>query len=192
MNTLEEDGMVVEGTRHNVVNNQLIVMTYTGSETEVTGIDTLDKAESLAIAGGTVPAGNYTRKALIANGVLPEVEDSAEITSQQISDALGGVTINECENVGAAAQAVSEGSNECGTCYYSDFIKYTNQGFDLEVIEKVDQTLTGDVIYPICQVINADADEIETAAALDFLNFCLSDEAKAIFEAYGFNTDVTD
>lgn len=192
MNTLEEDGMVVEGTRHNVVNNQLIVMTYTGSETEVTGIDTLDKAESLAIAGGTVPAGNYTRKALIANGVLPEVEDSAEITSQQISDALGGVTINECENVGAAAQAVSEGSNECGTCYYSDFVKYTNQGFDLEVIEKVDQTLTGDIIYPICQVINADADEIETAAALDFLNFCLSDEAKAIFEAYGFNTDVTD
>ena len=192
MNTLEEDGLVVEGTRHNVVNNQLVVMTYEGSGTKVTGIDNLGDAESLAIAGGTVPAGNYTRKALIANGTLPEVEDSSTITSQEISDALGGVTINECENVGAAAQAVSEGSNEVGTCYYSDFVKYTNQGFALEVLEKVDQALTGDIIYPICQVANADADELEAAAALDFLNFCLSDEAKAIYEKYGFNIDVTD
>ena len=192
MNTLEEDGMIVEGTRHNVVNNQLIVMTYKGSKTAVTGIANLNEAESLAFAGGTVPAGNYTRKALIANGTLAEVEDSSKITSKEISDALGGVTINECENVGAAAQAVSEGSNECGTCYYSDFIKYSKQGFDLEVVEYVDQALTGDIIYPICQVVNADADELETAAAYDFLTFCLSDAAKAIFEAYGFSTEVTD
>lgn len=192
MDTLEEDGMIVDGTRHNVVNNQLIVMTYNGSNTAVTGLETLGEAESLAIAGGTVPAGNYTRIALIAAGILPETEDTAAITSDEISQALGGVTINECENVGAAAQAVSEGSNECGTCYYSDYIKYTNQGFDLEIIEQVDQELTGDIIYPICQVANADADELESAAALDFLNFCLSDEAKAIYEKYGFDINVTD
>ena len=187
MDALEEDGLIVEGTRQNVVNNQLVVMTYKDSPTKVTGLDTLDAAESLAIAGATVPAGNYTRKALIANGVLPNTKDSAEITSTEISNALGGVEINECENVGAAAQAVSEHSNEAGTCYYSDFVKFTNQGFDLEVLEKVPFDLTGDIIYPICQVANADADELETEAALDFLNFCLSDAAKAIYEKYGFD-----
>jgi molybdate transport system substrate-binding protein len=192
MDTLEEDGLVVEGSRHNVVNNQLIVMTYKDSNTKVTGLETLGEAESLAIPGGTVPAGNYTRKALIAAGILGEVEDSSTITSDEISQALGGVTINECENVGAAAQAVSEASNECGTCYYSDYIKYTNQGFDLEIIEKVSQELTGDIIYPICQVVNKDADDLETQAAADFLNFCLSDEAKAIYEKYGFDINVTD
>ena len=192
MDALQEDGLIVDGTRHNVVNNELIVMTYKDSNTQVTGLDTLDKAESLAIAGGTVPAGNYTRKALIANGVLHETEDSAKITSDEISQALGGVTINECENVGAAAQAVSEASNECGTCYYSDFIKYTNQGFALEVVEHVSHDLTGDIIYPICQVVNSDADELETAAAADFLNFCLSDAAKAVYEKYGFDINVTD
>lgn len=192
MDALAEDGLIVDGTRHNVVNNQLIVMTYKDSPTQVAGLDTMDKAESLAIAGGTVPAGNYTRKALIANGVLPETKDSADITSDEISNALGGVTINECENVGAAAQAISEHSNEVGTCYYSDFVKFTNQGFDLEVLEKVPFDLTGDIIYPICQVANADADELETAAALDFLNFCLSDAAKEIYEKYGFDTAVTD
>lgn len=187
MDALAEDGLVVDGTRHDVVNNQLVVMTYKDSPTKVTGLDTLDAAESLAIAGGTVPAGNYTRKALIANGVLPETKDSADITSAEISNALGGVEINECENVGAAAQAVSEHSNEVATCYYSDFVKFSNQGFDLEVLETVSSDLTGDIIYPICQVANADADELEAAAALDFLNFCLSDAAKEIYEKYGFS-----
>ncbi|MGI5824170.1 MAG: molybdate ABC transporter substrate-binding protein [Bacillota bacterium] len=190
MDALEADGLIVDGTRHNVVNNQLIVMTYKDSNTKVTGLETLGDAESLAIPGGTVPAGNYTRKALMAAGILGEAEDSAAITSDEISQALGGVTINECENVGAAAQAVSEASNEAGTCYYSDFVKYTNQGFDLEVIEKVSQELTGDIIYPICQVVNEDADELETKAALDFLTFCMSDEAKAIYEKYGFDINV--
>ena len=36
MDTLEEDGMVVEGTRKNVVNNQLVVVTQPDSETAVT------------------------------------------------------------------------------------------------------------------------------------------------------------
>ena len=39
MNQLDEtDGLVVEGTRHNVVNNQVCVVTYKGSNTKVTGL----------------------------------------------------------------------------------------------------------------------------------------------------------
>jgi ABC-type molybdate transport system, periplasmic component len=188
----DKDQLLTEGTRHNLVNNQLIVMTYEGSKTAVTGIANIQKAASLAIPGGTVPAGNYTRKALIALGVLKKVEDSSLITTQQISKALGGVEINECDTVGAAAQAVSEGSNEVATCYYSDYVKYTKQGFTLKVLEKVSRDLTGDIIYPVCQVKNSDADELEKKAAADFLQYMLSDEAKAIYQNYGFDTDVKD
>ncbi|HEX2975626.1 MAG TPA: molybdate ABC transporter substrate-binding protein [Bacteroidales bacterium] len=191
IDTLQEvDGLVVEGTRHNIVNNQLIVMTYSGSNTAVKGMATLSKATSLAIAAGFVPAGTYTRKALISLGILNKAEDPAQITTQQISKALGGVKVNECENVGACAQAVSEGSNEVATCYYSDYVRFTKQGFDLKVIEKVSQDLTGPIVFQVCRVKNAEGQELNIKAADDFLNYIISDKAKAIYQEYGFDTNV--
>lgn len=191
MDTLQNtDHLVTEGTRHNIVNNQLIVMTYKDSNTKVQGIKTLSKASSIAICAGSVPAGNYTRKALISLEILGQTDDSSLITTKQLSDALNKVEINECENVGAAAQAVSEASNEVATCYYSDYVKYSKQGFALKVIEKVDQKLTGDIIYPVCQVENSDAQELEKEASADFLKYMISDEAKAIYKEYGFDTDI--
>ena len=44
MDQLEADGLVVEGTRHNVVNNQVVVITLKDSDTAVTG---LSRAPSL-------------------------------------------------------------------------------------------------------------------------------------------------
>ncbi len=38
--------------------------------------------------------------------------------------------------------------------------------------------------------LNGEADEAELAAAEDFLAFILSDEAKAVFDSYYFDTDV--
>ena len=187
MNKLEEEGFVVEGTRANVVNNQVCVVTYEGSGTEVTGINDLDKAKNLAIADGSVPVGRYTREALISIGVLPEVEDAKAITTQEISDALGGVEINECANVGAVTAAVTEGSNEVGTVYYSDTYGFEDR---LVILEKVPYDLTGNVIYPAAQIVNQEADELEAAAAADFAAFLTSDTAKAIFESYYFDTNV--
>lgn len=89
MNDLEEGGQVVEGTRHNVVNNQVVVLTLKDSGTSVTGLENLNEAKSIALAGGSVPVGRYTRVALMNLGILPETEDAASITTQQVSDALG-------------------------------------------------------------------------------------------------------
>ena len=52
--------------------------------------------------------------------------------------------------------------------------------------------LTGNVIYPIAQVKNDEADELEQKAALDFVNFIKSDAAKATFDSYYFYTNVED
>lgn len=81
-----------------------------------------------------------------------------------------------------------EGSCEVGTTYYSDTYGYED---DLDIIEHVSYDLTGNVIYPIAQIINAEADDAQNAAAAaDFLAFILSDEAKAIFDSYYFDTNV--
>ena len=187
MDDLEADGLMVEGTRADVVNNQVIVVSLKDSGTKVTGLENLNEAESIALAGGSVPVGRYTRQALVNMGTLPATDDPASITTQEVSDALGGVEISEQDNVSKVLAAVVEGSCEVGTTYYSDTYGYED---DLEILETVSYDLTGNVIYPIARVVNEEADDAQTAAAEDFLEYVLSDEAKEVFEAYYFDTNV--
>lgn len=187
MDDLEADGLMVEGTRADVVNNQVVVVTLKESGTKVTGLENLGDAESIALAGGSVPVGRYTRQALINLGVLPETDDPAAITTEEVSEALGGVEISEQDNVSKVLTAVVEGSCEVGTTYYSDTYGYEE---DLEILETVSYDLTGNVIYPIARVVNEEADDVQTAAAEDFLEYVLSDKAKEVFEAYYFDTNV--
>ena len=187
MDDLEADGLMVEGTRADVVNNQVVVVTLKESGTKVTGLENLGDAESIALAGGSVPVGRYTRQALINLGVLPETDDPAAITTEEVSEALGGVEISEQDNVSKVLTAVVEGSCEVGTTYYSDTYGYED---DLEILETVSYDLTGNVIYPITRVVNEEADDAQTAAAEGFLEYVLSDEAKEVFEAYYFDTNV--
>lgn len=187
MDDLEADGLMVEGTRADVVNNQVVVVTLKESGTKVTGLENLGDAESIALAGGSVPVGRYTRQALINLGVLPGTDDPAAVTTEEVSEALGGVEISEQDNVSKVLTAVVEGSCEVGTTYYSDTYGYED---DLEILETVSYDLTGNVIYPIARVVNEEADDAQTAAAEDFLEYVLSDEAKEVFEAYYFDTNV--
>lgn len=187
MNQLEEEKLLVENSRHDVVNNQVCVVTYKGSKTKVEGLETLKLAENLALADGSVPVGKYTRQAMVQAGMLKEAEDVSKITTQEIAEALGGIEINECANVGAVTAAVSEGANEVGTVYYSDTYGLEDR---LEILEVVPYELTGNVIYPVAQIENKEADEAQSLAAADFVSFLISDEAKDIFEAYYFDTDL--
>ena len=140
MDQLEEDGLVVDGTRKNVVNNQVIVVTRKDSK-----------------------------------------------TTEEVSKALGNVEISEQDNVSKVLSAVVEGSCEVGTTYYSDTYGYEK---DLDILEKVSYDLTGDVIYPIAEVKNDEADKAQKAAAEDFLKFVTSDQSKKVFDSYYFDTNV--
>ena len=187
MNQLEDDGLVVSGTRANVVNNQVVVISRKDSGTKVTGLENLKDAESIALAGGSVPVGRYTRQALIHLCVLETEEDAAAITAKQVSEALGGVEISEQDNVSKVLLAVAEGSCEVGTTYYSDTYGYEEE---LDILQTVSYNLTGNVIYPIAQVVNKEADEAQIKAAEDFLAYILSDEAEEVFQSYYFDTEV--
>ena len=187
MDQLEKDGLVVDGTRANVVNNQVVVVSLKDSGTKVTGLENLNEASSIALAGGSVPVGKYTRQALVNLGTLNKVDDVSTITTQEISDALGGVEISEQDNVSKVLSAVVEGSCEVGTTYYSDTYGYED---NLDILQKVSYDLTGNVIYPIARVQNDEADEAQNKAADDFIKFITSDAAKAVFDSYYFDTNV--
>ena len=183
----ETDGLVVDGTRHNVVNNQVCLVTYKESNTEVTSLEDLNKASSIALADGSVPVGKYTRQALVNAGILEKADDVSTIPTATVSEALGGVEINECANVGAVTSAVAEGSNEVGTVYYSDTYGMEDR---LEILQVIPYDLTGDVIYPVAQVQNPEAEELESTTAKEFIDFLITDDAKTIFRKYYFDTDV--
>ncbi|HIS51157.1 MAG TPA: molybdate ABC transporter substrate-binding protein [Candidatus Onthomonas avicola] len=183
MDQLAEDGLMVEGTRTDLLGNEVVLITWQGSGTAVTGMDNLSEASSIALADGSVPVGQYTRTVLQNMGLLDSSLTAADITTQEVSDALGGVEINECGNVSQVLQAVAEGSNEVGTVYYSDAYSEMDR---VEILEHIPTDLSGEIIYPVAQVVNPEADELESAAAADFLAFLQTDEAMEVFTAYQF------
>ena len=81
------------------------------------------------------------------------------------------------------ATAVSEGANEIGTVYYSDTFGYEDQ---LQIIEMIPNSLTGDVIYPVAAIKGDNISEDELEASKDFIEFLKSDKAKELFEKYHF------
>lgn len=176
MDLLEQEGFLEEGTRADLLNNQLVVITYEGSDTAVTGLSNMKEASSIAMADESVPVGKYTRQALVALGILNTTEES-----------LPGVEISEQSNVSKVLSAVIEHSCEVGTVYLSD--TYGRED-EIEILEIVDESLTGKIIYPVAQIKNSEAEDEEVAAAKDFILYLTSDEAKAIFKKHLFDTSV--
>ena len=186
MDELEAAGLVVDGTRQNVLNNQLVVVTYPDSGTKVKKLKSIGKAKSIALADGSVPVGKYTRQAMINLGLLEAADDPAAITTQEVSDALGGVEISEQGNVSKVLEAVKEGSCEVGTVYLSDTY---GQEDAVEILQKVPYKVTGNIIYPIAQIVNQDADEAETAAAAAVEEYFTNDAAKALYAEHLFDVE---
>ena len=178
MNTLEEEGFLKDGTRKNVLENTLVLVTYKDSGTSVTGLENIGSAKSIALAGESVPAGKYTRTALKNLGLIGEESETSDISA-----ALGGVEISEQSNVSKTLTAVAEHSCEVGTVYYSDTYGYED---DIVIIEKADKALTGDIVYPMARIKNDAASDKEAEAADEFAAYITSPAAKPVFEKYLF------
>lgn len=187
INTAEEEGLSIEGSRVDLLKNTLDLITYKDSGTKVTSLENLSDASSMALADGSVPAGKYTRAALQKLGVLDETLTAADITTPEVSEALGGLEINEVSNVSKALEAVAEGSNEVGTVYHSDAYSRID---DIEIIESVSTDLTGEILYPMVRIQNAEATKAVTTAADDFFAFLQTPEVIEIFEKYMFISNV--
>ena len=182
--TLDEtDGLVVDGSIVNLLSNELCLVKGNHVETAVTGWDNLADAKSMAICGGSVPVGKYTRIALVSLGILPETEDPAAYTTEEISAALNGLEIDEADDVEVAAAKAVEGSVDAATIYYSDY--YNHKG-ELTILAQDDGTLTGNIIYPVCQVANPEATEAESTATQALLAFLQTDYCLQAFEEYCF------
>ena len=138
MDTLQnDDQLVVDGTRHNVVNNQVVVITYKGSGTAVTGLKNLKDAKSIAMADGSVPVGKYTRQAMVNAGMKNLAAGANPIIlrkgMQKATDAAVEAIKNMSSKVNGKDQiakvaAISAASEEVGQMVADAMEKVSNDG----------------------------------------------------------------
>ena len=140
-------------------------------ETKVTGFENITDAANIALAGDSVPVGQYSR----------EIFDNLGIT-----DEVNKMEINEGKNVSEVLAAVSEGSNEIGIVYATDAASVADK---VDVIaEATADALKTPVLYPVGLIEDKEASEDDTAAAEAFLEYIKSDDAMKVFEKYGIHS----
>lgn len=188
---LKEKGLVVENSTKDLLENQLAIIASKDYDGQVKGLENIKDAKSIALPYGSVPAGYYARKALISEGIIKSVAKDADkatikaIEGNVVSQALGGLTISEKDNVSSALSAVAEKATEVGFTYVSDAKRNEN----VKVISRIDLEKTGKIKYPIAK-IKSKKDNKDREEIIEKLYQALaSDKAKKVYVKYGFKVD---
>ena len=161
---------VAEGTRMNLLENKVTLVTNEENTAGITSFDDLSQKLSeggilMAMGNSDVPVGQYTQKILEYYG-LDEEALAAE----------GVITYGS--NVKEVTTQVSEGVVDCGVVYCTDAFSA-----GLTVVDSATEEMCGQVIYPAAVMKNSENQE----AAQAFLDYLTTDEAMAVFEAVGFS-----
>lgn len=175
MDALVDEGLAQKDSVVDLLENKVVLIKPKDGETKVTGFENITDAANLALAGESVPVGQYSREIFENLGIMDEVKQ---------------MEINEGKNVTDVLASVSEGSNEVGIVYATDAASVADS-VDI-IAEAPEGSLETPVLYPVGLVEDKEASEDDTAAAEAFLEYLQSDEAIAVFEKYGFASYVTD
>lgn len=169
MNALVDEDLAKKDTVEDILENKVVLIKPKDGETKVTGFENITDAANIALAGDSVPVGQYAR----------EIFDNLGIT-----DEVNKMEINEGKNVSEVLAAVSEGSNEIGIVYATDAASVADK---VDVIAEASaDALKTPVLYPVGLIEDKEASEDDTAAAEAFLEYIKSDDAMKVFEKYGF------
>lgn len=170
MDQLEEDGLLLAGSRFDLLENKVVLAVPAGNPANIRSYDDLrerlEAAEGVLLAMGSsdVPVGQYTQKIFACWGL-----DEAALA------ASGCLTYGG--NVKEVTTQVSEGTVDCGVIYATDAFSA-----GLTVVDTATAEMCGRVIYPAAVLSASEAWE----AAGDFLNHVISDRGRAVLESVGF------
>ena len=165
MNFLEKNGRIANGTRKNLLGNQLVLVAGNDARPAPKIAPHFDLAGALgdgklAMADpASVPAGKYGKEALTALGVWDSVSSK----------------VVQAENVRVALEYVARGEAPFGIVYATDA-----KIAPVKVVGVFPENTHAPIVYPVALTRTA------SAAARDFLAFLSAPEARAIFEKAGF------
>ncbi len=167
MDVVEQAGRVVNGTRVNVLSNQLVIIVPGFGKQLVTSPDDLADPAVRHIAMGdpaAVPAGVYARRWLETVRLWSAVESK----------------VVPLPSSPAALAAVREGRAQAGIVYATD-ARTPNGQSGVRVAHVVALKDAPEIVYPAAVITRG-----RVAEARDFLAFLSSPAARRIFDAAGF------
>lgn len=165
MKALDEEGMIASDTIVNLLENKIVLIVPTGSDSKIDSFEKIGDAASIALGDPeSVPAGQYAKEALTSLNVWDSIQDKVSFATN----------VTEVLNQVAAASA------DAGIVYATDAASKADQV--TVVAEAPEGSLEKKVIYPVA-VVKATAHEDAAKAFVDFLQ---TREAIAVFESYGF------
>lgn len=163
MDQLAEKGLIVDGSRKDLLGNELVLVA--GKDSWITGFEDLDKPEVGKVSIGTpesVPAGKYAQEAL---------------TTMKLWDALQPKLVL-AKDVRQVLTYVESGNVDAGLVYRSDAITAKES----KIVTPAPADSHKPIVYPVAILKSTK----QQKAAEDFAAFLASDEAARVFEKYGF------
>jgi len=167
MDALEKGNLLAAGTRKDLLGNALVLVTGKDN-TKIKSFQDLAKAGKVSIGTPeSVPAGKYAQEAL---------------TKMKLWDSIPKDNIVYAKDVTQVLTYAETGNVEAGIVYKSDAA-----GSDkVKVVATAPADSHSPIVYPAA-VIAASKNQDEAKAFLAYLS---SAPAKAVFEKYGFLTDI--
>jgi molybdate transport system substrate-binding protein len=161
MDRVEARGFVEEGSRRDLLSNQLVIVEARAAPVAVRGPSDLERAERIALADPeAVPAGVYARQYLEKLGLWDRLRARVVPTL----------------DVRAALAAVGSGNVDAGIVYRTD----ASLDRRVRAAFEVPRDEGPEILYPLALMRGAGAG----ARALH--SFLVSREARAVFERHGF------
>ncbi len=167
MDALETKGLLLEGTRKDLLRNEVVLIVPKDSTAGISSFQDLARADVKQVALGepaTVPAGQYAKEVLTSLGIYDAVNAKAVLA----------------KDVRQVLTYVETGNVDAGVVYATDAMSSTK----VKVVATAPAKSHAPVIYPAA-VIKASKDP---AAARAFLDFLASRQGLAIFQKYGFGS----
>ncbi|MBW4558895.1 MAG: molybdate ABC transporter substrate-binding protein [Trichormus sp. ATA11-4-KO1] len=164
VDTLEQKGLLVPGTRTNLANNRLVLIVPKNT-VAITSFDNLADAKIKKIAVGeprSVPAGQYADQVLQKLGIFNQVKSKL---------VLGN-------NVRQVLAAVESGNADAGLVYVTD-AKISHK---VKVVVAADDKYHSGIVYPMAVIKSSK----NVPAAKEFIEFLSGNQAKAVLAKYGF------
>ena len=164
MNTLEEKGLLLEGSRRDLLKNSIVLVTPL-DKNDVATFEDLDNdiVRNLSIGEpDSVPAGQYSKETLESLGLYESVQPK----------------IVFAKDVRQVLSYVETGNVDAGLVYSTD-AKVSDQ---VQIVATAPDDSHSPIAYPAAVI----ADSSNPEAAIAFVDFLSTDEAIALFTDYGF------
>jgi molybdate transport system substrate-binding protein len=165
MDALAAKGLLLEGTRKDLLRNEIVLIVPADSSLKITSFQDLTRADVKRVALGqpaAVPAGQYAKEVLTNFGIYDAVNSKA-VLAKDVREVL---TFVETGNVDA------------GIVYSTDALSSSK----VRIVARAPENTHSPVIYPVAVI----KDSKNPAIAREFTDFLSGPQARAVFRKYGF------